>query len=297
MRSLTVVLLLICLACCLKAPVEARLPIPYPTEPPPEIAAKIAEAQTTAELKHYLESSQESVRVAAVRRIAEIADKGAVETIKNAFSKEPGGIGMMPQVVKEEMLHALGQIGGDGAKLIVVNILNRYVEKGPQTERYIWHNGDYTSVVTAAIQVLAQHWHRDPKVHRQLRDIAFKGTEDRFDSWMRQEAYQGLLLEDMRRRGVAGLEACAEYLLTRLTRKVGASDDWVKGEEGVMTLEAIRNLAITNLLVRYREAVVPYVQRELETLPAEAEQRREALRNALYLIGPEKYSPLLRKPE
>ena len=162
--------------------------------------------------------------------------------------------------------------------------MKRYVEQGPSSERYIYHDGDYNSVMYETIRALSE-WFSDAQVHEILRDIALKGSENRFSAGMRRYAYQSYLAGKMLRQGVTGLEQSANYLLSRLTGTgEGHRYDWVAGKTGVKTLEAIKNGAIVRLLVGYGAPVVPYVQKELEGPAGQEERRKEALLRVIYLI-------------
>jgi len=268
-----------------------KQPADYGFQEDATIPPEIQQATTVADLRQYLQSPHHKVREAAVRRIADLARAKGIGPIKQAFWREPRAKGLLPNDVRQGILLALGDVHTDEAKAFVAHVLTRYERRGPRNERYIYEDGEYASVVTSAIEALTK-WHSNAEVYKRLRNIALAGNPRRFDWRMREEAYKGVVLEDMRRGHITGLEQSALYLMSQLTGSgVGHWSDWVRGETGVKTPEAIKNHAIVQMLISYGEGVVPYVQRALDNLPESEKERKEALEEVIRCINQSRSRP------
>jgi len=268
-------LLVLCVGCRMDTAVQAKEVIDPLSAFADEIPPEIQQATTYDQLEPFLDDENQVVRMAAVRRLGEIGTAETISVLMDRFWEEPRGLGMAWQRVKVEIIDALYKIGGEEAMAALLDILGRYTDIGPRDTTYIWRDGDYAGVVSTAISHLVR-WHSDDDVYQVLRDIALNDEQEQTFSWtMREKAYEGYLLGKMSRDGVTGVEACVNYLLPMLTGT--GMRDWIQGKTGVKPQAALRNMAIVSLLIDYGAAAKPHVQRELEGLAPDEQERREAL--------------------
>jgi hypothetical protein len=200
------------------AAVEATAEQPGAEAPQQEtpLPPEIQQAATMSELRPYLQSADRAVREDAVRRIAQMARAEGLGPITKAFWREPDFHGLGANDVRVGILLALAQVGGEEAKRFVFEVLRKYEKRGPSDEKYIYSDGEYASVVEAGIRALGA-WGSDPAVYDRLRRIALEGSRRRFHWGMREEAYKGVVREEMRRAGLRGREQEAEHLVGGIT--------------------------------------------------------------------------------
>ncbi len=253
-----------------------------------DIQQQIEQARTPAQIAPLLEHRSDAVQVAAVRRLKQMGSDEVTELLVARFWKEEphSGARLVPQgmrqIVKNEIIEALGEIGTERAKSAVLDILQRYVDRGPSIFPHIYYDAEYTGVVMEAIRAFSR-WLSDPKVYGIIRNIGLHGSERKFGWGMRQEAYKGLLAEEMRRQNVSTLPARVGFLLERMTGAgAGHKHDWVEGKSGLKTLEALKNGAIGQSLVSYGTAIVPLLHEELRALPEG--EKREGIENVIRSI-------------
>ncbi|MGC9320324.1 MAG: hypothetical protein ACP5KN_19980, partial [Armatimonadota bacterium] len=218
-----------------------------PDQMPPELAA----ADTLDEVRPFLSDANMVVHALAAERAVDVGGEEAVPTVLEVFYREPRTGGFGPQVVKVGILKALAQLEGPEITAVIAGVLTGYIGRGPDAERYIWHDGDYLSVCTAALSALAERYD-DPLAFELLRAVALDNEHHaKLHCDMRTTAYEGYLLGTMSRRDTTGPAADVEYLLELLTGTgEGHMDDWVAGETGAKTQEAISNSAVIALVVQ-----------------------------------------------
>jgi hypothetical protein len=247
--------------------------IPYfreRVEMPPEISG----ANTVSEIQPYLESPNDVTRIAAARRLGQLGDQNAVSLLTERFVKEPYLAAMdWSPYVKLEIIVALGKIGGEQAKNSLLNIFNTYWKQGPKSQKYVWEDGDYSSVVSVVLESLYT-WRKDNDVYDIFRRTYLE--ERKIPDWKTQEkAYELYLKAKMEREGVTGQEKEINYLLEKLK---GTGHDWIEGKRGVKTLDSLQDGAIVTILLKYGESTLPYIDAELNNVsPIKENRRYEAL--------------------
>lgn len=150
-----------------EAPIKGEIQIP------PEVAR----AATIFEIKPFLESPDGRIRIAAVRRLAQIGDKNAVKILAEAFDKESSS--NFPYV-KEEILEALGKIGGKEAKGILLSTLTINLKKGPKgvlDDDYFYFN-EVRAASRAIYNIYSPK--EDIEIYEFFKPIALGETEDKF---------------------------------------------------------------------------------------------------------------------
>jgi len=246
-----------------------------------EIPPEIARTTTVSELQAFLQSSDEVMRIAAARRLGQLGNPEAVSLLMDRFAKEPYQAAMdSTPYVKIEIIEALGKIGGEEAKKSLLNIFNTYWKQGPKSKRYVWEDSDYASVVPATLEALYT-WKDEKEIFDMFRSIYLE--ERKIPDWStRQKAYELYLRAKMAKEGLVTVEQSIKYLSPMLTsRGAGQAEDWVKGKEGVKTLEALKNGAIVAILKKHAQAILPYIEEEInkvdiKNITPAANNRREA---------------------
>ncbi|MGB8226940.1 MAG: HEAT repeat domain-containing protein, partial [Sedimentisphaerales bacterium] len=175
--------------------------------------------------------------------------------------------------VKIEIIEALGKIGSEQAKTSLLSIFNTYWKQGPKSEKYVWEDSDYSSVVRATLEALYS-WKSEKEIFDMFRSIYLE--ERKIPDWRTQEkAYELFLRAKMEREGIIGPEKEINYLLSNLK---SSGLDWVKGKNGVKTIEAIQDGAVATVLIKYSKVALPYIDKELNKISSTQEKRRyEAL--------------------
>lgn len=247
-----------------------------------KIPPEIAKATTVSEVQVYLESSDEVTRIAAARRMGQLGDPQAVSLLMERFAKEPYQAAMeSTPYVKIEIIEALGKIGGEEAKSSLLSIFNTYWKQGPKSKRYVWQDSDYASVVRATLEALYT-WKDEREIFDMFRNIYLEERKIP-DPDTRQKAYELYLRTKMAKEGIVTVEPSIKYLFPMLTgRGEGQAEDWVKGKNGVKTLEALKNGAIVDILKKYGQTILPYLEKEInqvevKSITPAANKRREAL--------------------
>jgi hypothetical protein len=248
---------------------------------PPEIT----NATTISAVQPFLANSEtEEVKIAAIRRLGQIGDRESVKLLVKVFTEEPYEAGFESKpYVKIETIEAFQKIGGPEAKTALLDILNLYIKRGPQSKTYTWYDGDYSSVTPAAIRALYV-WKSDSDVFSLFQKLAF---DDKIRAWyVRQTAYEGYLKAKMAKEGIMTSEQSINYLTELLTGTgSGHGGDWIAGETGIKTLEALKNGAVLSIFYEYGSSVLPILKnmREKYVAPQNADEvgRSEALNQVI----------------
>ncbi len=250
-----------------------------------QTADEIAVADSAEALKPLLEHEDRAVRVAAARRAGEIGGDEVVALLEAAVlsgSDEP--VGADSDDFRAAAIKALSEIGGPTARDVLLDILHRYTDRGPGVTQ-VRQNVGYTTVVSSAIEGLVR-WHDDPAVIGKLEQIALRGDRALYASPMRESAYEALIENEMDQVGASTDEQRVAYLLDEITGAgEGHAHDWVPGESGVKTPEAIRNGAMMGMLVDYGEAALPQIEERRAASTGAPEEYRQALWHATQSIG------------
>ena len=234
------------------------------------IAPEIAGATTISELQTFLNSPEIKVRIATVRRLAQIGGRKAVESLVERFAKEAYiAVPEYRPYVKIEIIEALQKIGSEEAKLVLLDLLDLYIKHGSQCKCkvckgegiYPWHDGDYITVTPSLIKALYT-WKNDEEISFLFQRIAL---DNKVRSWVvREMAYKFYLKTKMAKKGIITMRDSVMYLSELLTGTgTGHSYDWIKGETGIKTLEAIQNGAIVAILKEHSNSALLYLREKL----------------------------------
>ena len=226
-----------------------------------QIPTEIATATTIDEIKPFLESPDEKVRIAAVRRLGQIGDKNAVKLLAEAFDKEPSvkpNFETFPYV-KEEIIESLEKIGGREAKYILFKILKNYIVKGPNIPKnsprvYFYYDGEYASVVSHAVDSLYKLY--DPKEDKEIYDffkpIALNEIKDKFilqNSNLRKVAYKIYFKTEIFQKGIPE-EEIPKYIKESIPPYTG-DEGYGYESPGILSQKSIERSAKEGLLREY----------------------------------------------
>lgn len=231
MRTYTTVWIMVCLLSLLSAQVKAltlksqmrlaRGEFEVPTE---------IKNQTKVDgLKPFLDSKSEFTRMAAVRRLGEIEGPNSIGTLLEVFRTEPAASGMHDiPIVKLEIVRALGRIGTDQTKSVLLAMLKNFWEKGPvlpqenntkgynfNDKRYYYIDRDFSTVVPLLLETL-DRWNGKEDVFKQIEAIALSEDVQKFytqRNGIGQKAWEVYLKGTMTRKGIVKEEDFAMYLL------------------------------------------------------------------------------------
>lgn len=242
---------------------HAKLPI---KREPTEIPSELKKITIVSQISSYLDSPNREIRIAAVKRLAQIGDSEAVGLLVRAFDKEPYETGMevLPGV-KEEVISALRKIGGEKARVSLITILNIYIENGPQLRGkggLAWEDGLYLHVVEGALEALG-NW-KDNEVFKIFDDV--NNNNNLFWS-VRQEAYRQYVRIKMHRERIVLLKDSIRYLID-----IQKSCIENKEYKHFTSLEAIKERAITKILKSYGKPALLYLEESANELPLKGEQ-------------------------
>jgi hypothetical protein len=247
---------------------------------PPQIQA----ATTCAQLEPFAKSADEKTRRAAVRRLGQIGGDDAVDMIVRAYQSEPPFPGdSLSRGVKQEGLHALSSIRSAKAKQAVLDLVVPVMRSG----RGRIEGGELNTLAFGMDALVT--WADDRAVQHFFREIATEGKyADRLPYQLQEKAYEGYLECEMASNGIVGVEAQVKYLADQLTEAgVGHSYDWTKSGK---TQDAIRNSARRGALVRLGPPAEPLIRARLASLPAQDEERRQALTKVLGAMANKAYA-------
>jgi len=224
---------------------------------PIEIPTKIKKLKTIGQIEPFLSSPNEDEKRGAIRRLGQLEDKETIGVLVEVFKKEP----YKPEfevwpMVKLEIVNALYENGSEEAKLALLDILNTYLTRGPQGEgeRQSGQDGDYTSVVGHILRSFVK-WKDDEEVWNTCRKLAF--DKNITDWYVRVTAYEVYLRGKIHRAGIVSLEGNVSYLVSHLT-----------GKSSILTTEGLKNGAIASILRSYGKPAIPYLKKELESIPS-----------------------------
>ncbi|MEN6644401.1 MAG: hypothetical protein ABFE08_18335 [Armatimonadia bacterium] len=157
-------------------------------------------------------------------------------------------------------LLALGGIGTEEAKRVVLDTLQRALRRGPKTKRYIGRDGEYAGIIDHGLEAL-QAWPGDAAVTNLLQSLATEGKwYGRIDAFMQEKAWAVLLLHEMRRDDVTDTRDRARFLLKRLSAS-GEGHAWDWAHPGFKTSESARNGALMRLLSEMGPAIMPDIRK------------------------------------
>ena len=222
-----------------------------------QIPTEIATATTIDEIKPFLESPDEKVRIAAVRRLGQIGDKNAVKLLVERFWKEPyENVREIGAYVKLEIIDALEKIGGEKAKYALFKVLATYLRKGPQIreEQSFYWDGDYASIVRTTSQSLYKLY--DPKEDKEIYDffkpIALNEIKDKFilqNSNLRKVAYKIYFKTEIFQKGIPE-EEIPKYIKESIPPYTGDEGDGYESP-GILSQKSIERSAKEELLREY----------------------------------------------
>lgn len=232
-----------------------------------EMPTYIKNTTNIAEIKPFLESSNVPERITAIRRLGQIGGMTSVHLLAEEFEKEPYVIAREATPhVKIEIIEALENIGTLEAKLILLTILQKYWDAGPQCadKRYPYHDRDYISVMVNTLKALNK-WRNAEDILNIAKQIALDDKNVR-DGYIRLEAYKLYLKADMEKNDIATAQQTAEYLVSFMCEgKIYSAPEKefvVKDDVGIMSLDAIEHNAIRDILYEYGESILSYLERE-----------------------------------
>ena len=123
----------------------------------PNMPKEIVKCNSVAEVRPYLSSQEQMIRIWAVRRIGQFKTQEAVQELVAGFEKEKREMGMdISPTVGQEIIHALGDIGGEQVKTILLGILQKYLDEGSETKRHAWRDKEYMRIVESTLEELGR---------------------------------------------------------------------------------------------------------------------------------------------
>lgn len=255
MKKFFVVVAFICIIFLSGGYGYTETPIKAPIKGVIQIPPEIARAVNISEIKPFLESSDGRIKIAAVRRLVQIGDKDAVGILIKVFENEPAGA--FPYV-KEEIIKALGEIGGKEAKSSLFKFLKEYLKKGPPgalDDDYF-----YLNEVNSLAQSLSNLY--DPKEYEEIynffKPIALGESKDEFimeNDTLRRKAYKIYLKTEIYKKNLTAQETI-KYLeefhksYIEETRKPSWNSGWES--PGIRSQKAIEGSVVGELLREYR---------------------------------------------
>lgn len=156
-----------------------------------QIPPEMEKATTVSEVKPFLDSSDERIRILAVRKIGQIRDKNAVGLLAEVFEREHYEAGMETfAYVKTEIIDALEKIGGDESKSALFKILEQYLKRGPRVKERIdariWEDAEYSGVTRRTPKILYRFYDlkQDTEIYKLFKKIALNELKD---WWIKQD--------------------------------------------------------------------------------------------------------------
>jgi hypothetical protein len=231
-----------------------------------KMPAELAAINKAADLAKYLKNPDETIRVAAVKRLAEIGGADAIQLIIQFYESEPYRSGMdLPDGVKREALIALGALGGERAKAQVLKTLKATVAAGPTVRahesdrREIKYDAEYRQIVTGALEALSTFDDADAQ-----QAIADTFANENLHWYIRQFAQRVNVQREMKTKGVTSLENKVHYLVRQLTGSGVGEGAWAPG--GGKTVEALKNGALQDILADLGPRAIPYLESEIKRI-------------------------------
>lgn len=255
MRTFTTFGIIVCLLSLLSAPANAlrHKKQLHLAEGEFEIPAEIKKATKVTGLQPFLDSKREFMRMAAVRRLAEIEGPNSIGPLLEVFRKEPAARGLHDiPLVKFEIIRMLGRIGTDQAKAALLDILKDYWQKGPNVKdkRGFLLDRDFTTVMPFLLETL-DRWCGDEDVFKTVETIALSEDVKKFytESYgIGQKAWEVYLKGTMKRKGIVKDEDFAMYLLNFM-------DDIIE-PVGYGTLNSAKKMAALSVFKKQTEAAL-----------------------------------------
>lgn len=241
------------LALLVAAPSDAKVSAEYIrwTKGEFDMPPAIKRVADTSELRPFLDSRDDFLRMAAVRRLGEIEGAAAVGLLVKVFKDQPSASGCDTfPLVRMEIIRTLGRVSGDKAKSALLKILAQYWKAGPdvKNKRGFRLDRDFASVVPLLLGELYK-WSDDESVFQQAKKLAL--SEDVAQVYTQpggigDKAWQVYLKGLMDKQGYKQGKASAQFLLDFLDEITG------KGY-GDNTLTAVKVRAAEAILQRHSE--------------------------------------------
>ena len=246
------------------------------------IPSEMKKITSPYELEVYL-GNLKRIQFAAVKRLGQIGGPDAIWGLMKFYEDEPIQKGSIvcgrPFSVKEAVIDALGPIGSKEAKEQIIKILRDTLRFGkiswdiPGDERYA---GQSFSIIYNSIKALGDF--PDDDVIEILEEIAID-QEPPNHYLLAVTARESLLKMELKKQGFREdqLEDKVNYLVNKLSGK-SFRDSFVS--PGVLTIEAITDRAISQIITSYGFDVLPYVEEILKDIPENSE-RAEAIKEII----------------
>jgi HEAT repeat protein len=229
---------------------------------PPEIAS----TNNAQNIVKYLNSPDQTIRLAAVKRLGEIKNPDSVTLVMQFYNNEPYRKGMeLPHGVKREAMLALGEIGNTQARTKLVDVLEDTITSGPALRLYkndrrdINYDAEYRQIITGALQALSQFDDNET-----LNAIMATFQNSNLHWYTRQYAYRMKLEREIRIKAISDLADKVKYLTDLLTGSGTGEDAWAA--DGGKTSEALKNGAIQDLLVTLGPEAIPYLEKTVTNI-------------------------------
>jgi len=230
------------------------------------IPEKLIKLRTLTQLKPYLFDSGEETRAGTVARLAEIGDKDSIEILKDIYEKEtytwrtPEGL----YGVKERVLLALGKIGGDKAKEVLLDTIKKEIKTGPRDwakDNRIEVDFRFIGICNCALRSLIL-W-KDKEVKNFLLEIFNSETTAVIEmgEYSRGLASLGYFRIEMQEKGILTVEEKVNYLISNL------SDSLKMIQSGVQSAEAVKDDGIRMAVIELGPAAIPFLEEWSKKFP------------------------------
>ena len=283
---------IVCLTICIVSSVYARVGQEYLNwvQGKFEIPTEIQQVQTSAELQFYLESRNEFVRMATVRRLSQIDSPSTAAQLVDIARKEhsPKGPDYVP-LVKLEVIRILDRIQGIEAEVALIDLFGDYWARRANIQRdNIYRLYDFYPVASSLLDSIERK-SSNRSVFSVLEEAALSpdvAEKNMFSEGFRQKIWEVYLRAQVVRSGLVAEADQVEDLLNQLTL---VERNW---PFDYLSLEHIKAMAVRSAVSRYDDSVLRVVDMRLdqaiqartyENASDPAKRRQELTDNRSYL--------------
>jgi rubrerythrin len=230
------------------------------------------------DLKKYLDDSRQVIRIAAIKRTAEIGDPDSVDMLYEYYRREPAaGRGE----VEAEIILALGKIHAEKSRRILVELLKETLLRKPVFHVYLYANDEAKCFRILSNLVASLGKWDDEEVKQELlkisKDLSFPYT-------LRGSAYKQVLGIEMKRLKYLSPAEQIPYLISLVNNK---EDEWVakfKDKNTPEALQAMQTKVAIEMLRRYDSSFLQIMEKCYNQMPENRIEERKEINKVMKYI-------------
>jgi hypothetical protein len=242
----------------------------------------IKKVTTASGLKPFMQEKDSFSHVAAIRRLGEIEGAKAIETLKSYLVKGNTTLeySYVP-IEKLEVIRTLGRIGTEQAKMILLDTLKIYWEKGPvlandfkDNKGYYRDDKDFSNMVPELLKALYR-WSSDNDIYVYAKTIAESNDVKNYYGGIDgigQRAWEISIKGEMLRKNITAEKDSAKFLLGYIVDIGPFLDD----ANGTGEFKALKVASAKAILERLSESTLNSLVSEFE-----AQQKVELSENKM----------------